>query len=175
MPESSGSKPACHVIIFNIGKKHNVGTISRCCTAFGVASVCLVGSRHFNTFGAHGSDAHCTYRHFDTLDSCCAELREQEGCSIVGIEVLDAALPVHKHPFCGPTAFMLGNEGLVRSYLMPLTCCKVGSGTDALRRSVSGHAHACVNNMSLHMTEQMLRTAFRNNPDSNHHSAAHCV
>jgi SpoU rRNA Methylase family len=111
MPQDS--QPACHVIVFNIGKKHNVGTIARCCTAFGAASVCLVGSRQFNTFGAHGADAHVTFQHFETLDVCCSALRGQ-GCSIVGIEIVEGAQPVHKHPFTGPTAFLLGNEGQVR-------------------------------------------------------------
>ena len=109
-------KPPCHVIVFNIGKKANVGTIARCCTAFGVESVCLIGSRQFNTFGSHGSDAHVHFRHFDTLDACCERLRGSEGCKIVGIEIMDEAVPVHAHPFSGPTAFMLGNEGQVRCH-----------------------------------------------------------
>lgn len=32
------------------------------------------------------------------------------GCDILGVEIDDKAQPVHKHPFCGPTAFLLGNE-----------------------------------------------------------------
>lgn len=108
-------RPACHVVVFNIGKKHNVGTIARCCTAFGVDSLCLVGSRQFNTFGSHGADAHVNFRHFGTLEGCCTHLKEQEGCAIVGIEIMDEAVPVHAHPFTGPTAFMLGNEGQART------------------------------------------------------------
>ena len=37
------------------------------------------------------------------------------GCRIVGLEIVEGARPVHEHPFCGPTAFMLGNE--VRIYV----------------------------------------------------------
>jgi tRNA G18 (ribose-2'-O)-methylase SpoU len=107
------SPPPCHVIVFNIGKKHNVGTIARCCTAFGVQSLCLVGSRQYNTFGSHGADVHVNFRHFDTLNDCCNTLRNSEGCSIIGIEIVDAAQAVQKHPFSGPTAFLLGNEGQV--------------------------------------------------------------
>lgn len=52
---------------------------------------------------------HC--RHFFTLEDCCKHLKEVEGCEVVGIEIADGARPVHTHPFKGPTAFMLGNEG----------------------------------------------------------------
>lgn len=43
--------------------------------------------------------------------SCCVHA----GCRIVGLEIVEGARPVHEHPFCGPTAFMLGNE--VRIYV----------------------------------------------------------
>jgi hypothetical protein len=35
------------------------------------------------------------------------------GCRIIGVEITDDALPVHRHPFQGPTAFMLGNEVMI--------------------------------------------------------------
>ena len=77
-------KPPCFVIMHSVSKKHNVGTIARCATAFGVqevcmltfshavtsihqyecphlVQVCLVGSRQFNTFGSHGSDAYVDF------------------------------------------------------------------------------------------------------------------
>eukprot|EP00798_Chlamydomonas_sp_ICE-L_P021348 gene21348-28284_t len=38
-------------------------------------------------------------------------LKNVEGCEIVGIEIVDGAKPIQSHPFKGPTAFMLGNEG----------------------------------------------------------------
>ncbi|KAF5839598.1 Alpha/beta knot methyltransferase [Dunaliella salina] len=100
----------CFLILFSVAKRHNVGTITRCATAFGVKQVCLVGSNQFNTFGAHGSDAHVHFRHFPTLEGCVQQLKK-EGCEIIGIEITDDAHPVHSHPFQGPTAFMLGNEG----------------------------------------------------------------
>mmetsp|Transcript_34807 Transcript_34807/g.77387 ORF Transcript_34807/g.77387 Transcript_34807/m.77387 type:complete len:211 (+) Transcript_34807:59-691(+) len=103
--------PACYVITHNVSKKHNIGTIARCATAFGVKELCLVGSRQYNTFGSHGADAFVDFRHFDTLESCTRHLKEAEGCSIVGVEIVEGARPVHEHPFTGPTAFMLGNEG----------------------------------------------------------------
>mmetsp|Transcript_29672 Transcript_29672/g.87828 ORF Transcript_29672/g.87828 Transcript_29672/m.87828 type:complete len:187 (-) Transcript_29672:771-1331(-) len=103
--------PASFVIAHSVAKRHNVGTIARCATAFGVKQVCLVGSRQFNTFGSHGSDAYVDFAHYDNLEQCCAHLRKAEKCRIVGIEIIEGAQPVHEHPFSGPTAFILGNEG----------------------------------------------------------------
>ena len=41
--------------------------------------VCLVGSRQFNTFGAHGSSEYVDFCHYGTLDECCRDLRETKG------------------------------------------------------------------------------------------------
>jgi tRNA G18 (ribose-2'-O)-methylase SpoU len=39
------------------------------------------------------------------------DLRDNEHCEIIGIEIDDSAVPVQTQPFKGNTAFMLGNEG----------------------------------------------------------------
>lgn len=36
--DESGAPP-CYLIIYNVSKRHNIGTISRCATAFGVKTV----------------------------------------------------------------------------------------------------------------------------------------
>ncbi|KAK9824104.1 hypothetical protein WJX72_007761 [[Myrmecia] bisecta] len=108
---STSGQPACYLIVYNVSKRHNIGTLVRSATAFGVTEVCLVGSRQFNTFGSHGAVNHMRLRHFGTLEECCQWLKVQAGCEIMGIEIVDGAKPVHTQPFSGPTAFMLGNEG----------------------------------------------------------------
>eukprot|EP00958_Prasinococcus_capsulatus_P021469 scaffold2911_cov414-Prasinococcus_capsulatus_cf.AAC.13 len=50
--------PPCYLVVHNVAKKHNIGTLLRSACAFGVAEVILVGSNTFNTFGAHGSDGY---------------------------------------------------------------------------------------------------------------------
>jgi tRNA G18 (ribose-2'-O)-methylase SpoU len=57
----------CYVVVHNIAKRHNVGTLARSATAFGVSELILVGRRDLNTFGSHGSTSHLRFRHFHSL------------------------------------------------------------------------------------------------------------
>lgn len=109
--EEFARHPCCYLIVYNVSKKHNIGTIARCATAFKVKQVCLVGNRYFNTFGSHGADIHVDLCHYSTIEECCADLKGEKGCEIVGIEIVDEAKPANSLPFRGNTAFMLGNEG----------------------------------------------------------------
>uniref|UniRef100_A0A0D9WCL2 RING-type domain-containing protein n=1 Tax=Leersia perrieri TaxID=77586 RepID=A0A0D9WCL2_9ORYZ len=70
------------VVVHNVAKRHNVGTLARSATAFGVAEVVVVGRRD-----------------------------DERGCDICGVEITDGALPVTAHPFRRSTAFLFGNEG----------------------------------------------------------------
>lgn len=56
-----------YVVVHNIAKRHNVGTLARSATAFGVSELILVGRRDFNAFGSHGSTSHLRFRHFHSL------------------------------------------------------------------------------------------------------------
>ena len=38
-PSASGSGNACYVVSYNVAKRHNIGTLARCATAFGVKQV----------------------------------------------------------------------------------------------------------------------------------------
>ncbi|RRT76911.1 hypothetical protein B296_00000907 [Ensete ventricosum] len=55
------------VVVHNVAKRHNVGTMARSATAFGVSEIVLVGRRDFNAFGSHGSTSHLGFRHFHSL------------------------------------------------------------------------------------------------------------
>lgn len=41
--------------------------------------LCLVGSRQFNTFGAHGASEHVDFRHYPTLEDCVRDLKQNKG------------------------------------------------------------------------------------------------
>lgn len=64
-----------YVLIHNIAKRHNVGTLARSATAFGVSELILVGRRDFNSFGSHGSTSHLPFRHFYSLSDARAFLK----------------------------------------------------------------------------------------------------
>jgi tRNA(Leu) C34 or U34 (ribose-2'-O)-methylase TrmL len=99
---SKSHQPMLHILWY---------LMCRCAAAFNVSAVCLVGSRQFNTFGSHGSDVYLTYLHFETLEECCTRLKTDYACTIIGIEIMDSAQPVHAAEWPGSVAFMLGNEG----------------------------------------------------------------
>lgn len=98
------------VIVHNVAKRHNIGTLVRTATAFGVSEVILVGRKDFNAFGSHGSTLHLNFRHFYTLQQAHEYLKGKD-CDICGVEIADGAIAVHEHPFKKSTAFLLGNEG----------------------------------------------------------------
>ncbi|KAI0504335.1 hypothetical protein KFK09_015287 [Dendrobium nobile] len=99
------------LIIHNVAKRHNIGTIVRSATAFGVSEMVLVGRRDFNAFGSHGSTAHLRFRHFHSLSQARLYLKEERNCDICGVEIVDGAVPITQQPFRRSTAFLLGNEG----------------------------------------------------------------
>ncbi|GJR32363.1 putative TrmH family tRNA/rRNA methyltransferase [Tanacetum coccineum] len=100
-----------YVLIHNIAKRHNVGTLARSATAFGVSELILVGRRDFNSFGSHGSTSHLPFRHFYSLSDARLFLKVENDCDICGVEITDDAAAVNGHPFKKNTAFLLGNEG----------------------------------------------------------------
>ncbi|GKA06023.1 putative TrmH family tRNA/rRNA methyltransferase [Tanacetum coccineum] len=67
MVMSHRSLPRDWLIIHNIAKRHNVGTLAGSATAFGVSELILVGRRDFNSFSSHGSTSHLPFRHFNSL------------------------------------------------------------------------------------------------------------
>ncbi|XP_057957157.1 uncharacterized protein LOC131150450 [Malania oleifera] len=99
-----------YVVVHNIAKRHNVGTLARSASAFGVSELILVGRRDFNAFGSHGSASHLPFRHFHSLLDARLFLKEKD-CDICGVEITDGAVAVNQHPFKKSTAFLLGNEG----------------------------------------------------------------
>lgn len=132
-----------YVVVHNIAKRHNVGTLARSATAFGVSEVILVGRRDFNSFGSHGSSNHLRFRHFHSLQDARHFLKEEKHCDICGVEITRDAVPVNHHPFNKSTAFLLGNEG---TGLSPKECeiCdffvyipQYGSGTASLNVTVA--------------------------------------
>ncbi|KAJ8767538.1 hypothetical protein K2173_017607 [Erythroxylum novogranatense] len=131
-----------YVVIHNIAKRHNVGTLARSATAFGVTELILVGRRDFNAFGSHGSTSHLPFRHFHSLTDARLFLKDKD-CDLCGVEITDSALPVNERPFKKSTAFLLGNEGTGLSAKECEICDffvyipQYGSGTASLNVTVA--------------------------------------
>jgi len=110
--DRGASPPECYFIVHNIAKKHNVGTLARCATAFGIKSVCLIGSKSYNTFGCKGASNHMDFSYYPTLTDARKGLMQEKGVTkIIGVEIVEGAVPIEDHPFDGNTAFIMGNEG----------------------------------------------------------------
>eukprot|EP00439_Symbiodinium_sp_Y106_P048196 s1551_g6.t1 len=114
-------RPESFLLVYNVSKKQNFGTLLRSACAFGVSEVLVVGAKKLSTFGNQGTSAHANVRHFDTLQAAKDDLRSR-GARICGIEIDDTAQPVTSHPFVGSTAFMLGNEGEGMSAVQKEVC-----------------------------------------------------
>ncbi|KAH8934138.1 hypothetical protein BDL97_18G067500 [Sphagnum fallax] len=108
--QKSGDKPESFVIVHNVAKRHNLGTLARSATAFGVSELILVGRKDFNAFGSHGATLHMQFRHFQTLPQAVEYLKAKH-VAICGVEITEGATGVQSHPFTCSTAFLLGNEG----------------------------------------------------------------
>mmetsp|Transcript_55294 Transcript_55294/g.140253 ORF Transcript_55294/g.140253 Transcript_55294/m.140253 type:complete len:243 (+) Transcript_55294:60-788(+) len=119
--EGQESMPKSYLLLFNVGKRQNFGTLLRSACAFGVSEVFVVGAKKLATFGNQGTAGYSPERYFDTLETAKADCVAR-GIRICGIEIDESARPVQEHPFSGPTAFMLGNEGIGMSPQQRAAC-----------------------------------------------------
>jgi tRNA C32,U32 (ribose-2'-O)-methylase TrmJ len=105
------SAPKFYVIVNNVAKKANVGTMVRSAAAFGATAMLIVGRKKSTTFfGSFGSNKHLKIMYFDKLEDACAFARSK-GCVVWGVEIDSEAVSVVSRPFRGSAAFLMGNEG----------------------------------------------------------------
>ena len=107
----NSDKPASYLLLHNVGKKQNWGTLLRSAAAFGITDVLVVGGHKVSLHGNQGTSCHTKFRNFDTLKDAKVWLAEK-GAKLCGVEIMAESKDVSKHPFTGPTCFMLGNEGI---------------------------------------------------------------
>ena len=111
-----------YLLIHNIAKPKNVGTIIRTAAAFDVKKVFLLSkdpekkkkSKAFKSFGlkfgAHGTEKKVDYHFFYNVDEAVKYFKENNIC-ICGIEIGEKAKSVAEQPFDRDTVFIPGNEG----------------------------------------------------------------
>jgi tRNA G18 (ribose-2'-O)-methylase SpoU len=112
---AAGDALRFYLILHDISKRSNVGTILRTASAFGAAAVLVVGGqrRSLRTFGAHGADKRLRYYFFDSLKQAVDFARHDLRCAhVIGVEIRPDAVSVSApDAFRGSSAVIMGNEG----------------------------------------------------------------
>ena len=106
-------KPKFYLLIYNISKSKNIGTLIRSASAFGVNQIFVVGNdkkvlKKF--FGSQGTVQKSNFLFFDSilnLEAYC----KSNNINFCGVEIGEYSKPVHQYEFKGDTLFVLGNEG----------------------------------------------------------------
>jgi len=98
------------LIIFNIAKGRNVGSLIRTADALGVSELIIVGRKKMTRYGSQGTFNSRIQKHFYCLQDATQYLRDKN-YRILGIEINKQSIKIETHPFDGNTAFLPGNEG----------------------------------------------------------------
>ena len=96
------------LIIFNLVKDHNIGTLIRAAYAFGCHEVLLVGRKKFKITGTGGTYRAQSLRHFFSMEEAAAYC-SREGFAVYGVEI--GGIDLGEAAFDEDIAFVLGNEG----------------------------------------------------------------
>ncbi|GAW80007.1 RNA methyltransferase [Plasmodium gonderi] len=137
--------PKMYVVIYNIGKKKNIGSIIRNCVAFNVRKIFVVSrkKKEVNFFGNMGTCEYICIEYFSTMKELKNYLQEND-ILLYGCEITNNSVPVTTYPFeHKDTAFLFGNEGTGIHDEILNYCDKTiyipqyGNGTSSLNVSVS--------------------------------------
>lgn len=138
-------KPQMYVVIYNISKKKNIGSIIRSCVAFNVHTIYVIGrnkKKEVNYFGNMGTFKYANIEYFSSINELKIYLKEK-GILLYGVEIGRDAIPVTSKPFKQDTAFLFGNEGTGIDDQVLNLCDEIiyipqyGNGTSSLNVSVS--------------------------------------
>lgn len=102
-----------YLLIYNIAKKHNIGTLIRSASAFNIKKVLVLGENKKilkKFFGSQGTVKKTEFLFFNDIKGI-KDFCKENNIYICGIEIGGESKPVHTQPFKGNTLFVLGNEG----------------------------------------------------------------
>ena len=101
-----------YILIYNIQKYRNIGTMIRSASAFNIKSVFICGNKKIldKFYGNQHTTKRNEFIFFDNLETI-KKYCKDNNISICGIEITDKSQPVHTKPFTGHTLFVFGNEG----------------------------------------------------------------
>jgi tRNA G18 (ribose-2'-O)-methylase SpoU len=104
------SRVDLHIAIENWQHDMNIGTIVRNANAFNLATVHIIGRRHWNRRGAMVTDRYLTIDHFDTVAEF-AEAMSKEDREIIAVDNLPGAVSLSKTTLPGRIVLVFGGEG----------------------------------------------------------------
>ncbi|CRG99169.1 RNA methyltransferase, putative [Plasmodium relictum] len=133
-----------YVVIYNISKKKNIGSIIRSCVAFNVNKIFIIGKKkkEISFFGNMGTYQYICIEYFDNI----IELKDylkKNNILLYGCEITNNSISVTEKPFIKDTAFLFGNEGTGIDDKILNYCDKIiyipqyGNGTSSLNVSIS--------------------------------------
>lgn len=98
------------IAVENVSRDFNMGTIIRNANAFNVARVHIIGSKQWNKRGAMRTD---TYMHIDYHADVAAfvDTMRQRGKTIVGVDIIPGAIPLHTATLPDQSVLVFGAEG----------------------------------------------------------------
>jgi len=99
-----------HIAIENWQHDFNIGTVVRNANAFLARSVRIVGRRRWNRRGAMVTDRYQHVVHHPDVDDLAA-WAAAEGLPIVGIDIIEGALPLESTPLPREVVLLFGQEG----------------------------------------------------------------
>ena len=88
----NADKPKAYMLMFNISKQKNFGTIVRSAAAFGLEEVFMIDVNHkkMSKFGSQGTCDKMNYRVFQNLKDVRRHCDESK-LSICGVEIIEGA------------------------------------------------------------------------------------
>uniref|UniRef100_A0AAV1UPB4 tRNA/rRNA methyltransferase SpoU type domain-containing protein n=1 Tax=Peronospora matthiolae TaxID=2874970 RepID=A0AAV1UPB4_9STRA len=110
--DAAVATPRHFLILNNVQKIKNIKNMLVGASVFGVKEVFVVGQKTFDLQEQKPflSSLSCQVTRMATLKVCKAHCKER-GIRIIGVEIMQNARSVAGHPFCGDSAFIMGNEG----------------------------------------------------------------
>jgi len=83
-PDNTAAEPVITLLIENPGKGKNWGPLLRCCAAFGIGTIYVVGYDRCDVRGSHGASKHVELRAFPTHEQAAAALATNRSTTDTG-------------------------------------------------------------------------------------------
>ena len=108
--------PSCYILLSNLQSGSNIGAICRNALSFNVSEVVIVGRpnswKSKMRSADRGAKNMLKFESFPSTQLAAAYLKEERGCTIIGLEIMPQAKSLVSYAFPpGNCAFVFGNEG----------------------------------------------------------------